>query len=150
MVCDGSAYNVDDYPTLYAILMTIDETIRTTWGDADWETTFNVPNLSGQFLRGVGAEEPLGLHSEAGLPDITGEFLMMGNGSTQKFIAGGVGRGAFYTGSNTWGKVDAYTQAGNTNRSTGMFMAASRSNPIYGKSDTVMPDSVAVKYIIKT
>ncbi|MET3590390.1 microcystin-dependent protein [Bartonella silvatica] len=42
--CDGRSYSRDKYRTLFA-------TIGTMWGSGD-ETTFNVPDLRGMFLRG--------------------------------------------------------------------------------------------------
>ena len=40
--CDGSSYYQEQYPTLYS-------KIGTLYGGADW--SFNVPNLSGRFIR---------------------------------------------------------------------------------------------------
>ena len=45
LLCDGSAVSRTTYATLYAV-------IGTTWGTGDNSTTFNVPDLRGQFLRG--------------------------------------------------------------------------------------------------
>ncbi|WP_375666701.1 phage tail protein [Bartonella sp. TT121SHDZB] len=43
--CDGRSYSRDKYRTLFA-------TIGTMWGQGGDETTFNVPDLRGMFLRG--------------------------------------------------------------------------------------------------
>lgn len=45
LLCDGSAVSRTTYATLYAV-------IGTTWGAGDTTTTFNVPDLRGQFVRG--------------------------------------------------------------------------------------------------
>lgn len=45
LLCDGSAVSRTTYATLYGV-------IGTTWGAGDTTTTFNVPDLRGQFLRG--------------------------------------------------------------------------------------------------
>jgi microcystin-dependent protein len=45
LLCDGSAVSRTTYADLYAA-------IGTTWGAGDTTTTFNVPDLRGQFLRG--------------------------------------------------------------------------------------------------
>lgn len=45
LLCDGSAVSRTTYADLYAV-------IGTTWGVGDSSTTFNVPDLRGQFLRG--------------------------------------------------------------------------------------------------
>lgn len=42
--CDGSEVGRAEYPTLFSVIGTI-------WGSGDGETTFNVPNLNGRFLR---------------------------------------------------------------------------------------------------
>ena len=46
LVCDGSAVNRSTYPDLFSA-------IGTMYGAGDGSTTFNLPNYSGQFLRGV-------------------------------------------------------------------------------------------------
>ncbi|WP_158944628.1 phage tail protein [Granulicella sp. S190] len=43
--CDGRALNAADYPDLYAAL-------GNTWGTTNIGTTFKIPDLRGQFLRG--------------------------------------------------------------------------------------------------
>ncbi|WP_292418961.1 phage tail protein [Mesorhizobium sp.] len=60
LLCDGSAYDIDDYPNLYAA-------IGTQYG-GDGETSFNVPDLTNAFVVGAGsrsAEPP----QTAGGPD---------------------------------------------------------------------------------
>lgn len=46
LVCDGKAYSRTDYAELFA-------KIGTTFGAGDGSTTFNVPDLRGQFIRGL-------------------------------------------------------------------------------------------------
>jgi microcystin-dependent protein len=48
MLCDGSSLNTSEYPELYVVLGNL-------YGGND--TTFNLPDLSGQFLRGIGADD---------------------------------------------------------------------------------------------
>ena len=45
LVCDGSAVSRTDYAGLFA-------TIGTVWGHGDQITTFNLPDLRGEFVRG--------------------------------------------------------------------------------------------------
>lgn len=45
LLCDGSAVSRTTYAALFSV-------ISTTWGIGDGSTTFNVPDLRGQFLRG--------------------------------------------------------------------------------------------------
>lgn len=54
LACDGSTYAITDFPILAEVLEKIDAATRATWGGADWTTTFNVPDLRGEFLRGTG------------------------------------------------------------------------------------------------
>jgi microcystin-dependent protein len=51
LLCDGSAISRTTYATLYAV-------IGTTWGAGDTTTTFNVPDLRGQFVRGYDDRAP--------------------------------------------------------------------------------------------
>lgn len=55
LACDGGTYAVADYKALYDKLVLLPSETRATWGNADWVTEFNVPNLQGEFLRGSGA-----------------------------------------------------------------------------------------------
>ncbi|WP_292303273.1 tail fiber protein [Mesorhizobium sp.] len=48
LLCDGSAYDIDDYPNLYAA-------IGTQYG-GDGQTTFNVPDLTNAFVVGAGSQ----------------------------------------------------------------------------------------------
>lgn len=45
LLCDGSAVSRTTYATLFAAISTV-------WGTGDGSTTFNLPDLRGQFLRG--------------------------------------------------------------------------------------------------
>jgi len=48
LVCDGSAVSRSTYSDLHTA-------IGTTWGSGDGNTTFNLPDLEGAFLRGTGS-----------------------------------------------------------------------------------------------
>ena len=45
LICNGQAIRRDQYPLLF-------EAIGTTWGAGDGATTFNLPDLRGEFIRG--------------------------------------------------------------------------------------------------
>lgn len=49
LVCDGAEISRTQSAALFAA-------IGTSWGDGDGSTTFNLPDLSGRFLRGVDAD----------------------------------------------------------------------------------------------
>ncbi|WP_208441737.1 phage tail protein [Bartonella raoultii] len=46
LLCDGKEYSRNAYASLFAVL-------GETWGKGDGQTTFNVPDLRGMFLRGL-------------------------------------------------------------------------------------------------
>lgn len=91
-----------------------------------------LPDYRNRFLEGSGAA---GTVMEAGLPNITGWICggwMSGSGSFQNagyVYASGDGRG--YPSSDS------------------CIFNASRSSPIYGRSTTVQPPAVTVRYFIK-
>lgn len=105
--------------------------------------TNGTPDLRGRFLEGTGTNT--GEFKEAGLPNITGSFGIQ-DGYDWNGINGW--SGALYRGSYAGspdgrggGSSDAWYYYG---------FDASRSNPIYGRSDTVQPKSYTVFYIMKT
>lgn len=53
LLCDGSAVSRTDYSALFAV-------IGTSFGAGDGSTTFNVPDLRGEFLRGAGTNSHTG------------------------------------------------------------------------------------------
>lgn len=68
LLCDGSAVSRTAYPELFAA-------IGTVWGEGDGSSTFNVPDLRGFFLRGVGGNSAA-LAAEQGdaIRNITGNI----------------------------------------------------------------------------
>ena len=117
--CNGQPVP-DSYPDLKALMPT-------------------VPNYQGRFLEGSATP---GEVKEAGLPNITGHWdNAYGNWNAQSTS------GALYSGTARHG-----TQVGRNwgAAHTWKFMLdASKANPVYGKSETVQPPAVTVKYIIK-
>lgn len=96
--------------------------------------TSNLPNLDGRFLEGNNAQ-PMRF-KEAGLPEITGTFGVDSNSH-------GAFSGAFSYAGGARG-----ASGGSSNNSKALF-EASKSNPIYGSSETVQPASYTVRYYIK-
>ena len=47
LICDGTAVSRSTYANLFAVL-------STTWGNGDGSNTFNIPDLRGAYLRGIG------------------------------------------------------------------------------------------------
>lgn len=65
--CDGSIYNIADYPLLAALFNSEFGSANVYGGDGT--TTFAVPNLQGEFIRGAGANS----HSNQGSGGSVGE-----------------------------------------------------------------------------
>ncbi len=125
---DGAEVGRETYPDLFAA-------IGTVFGEGDGETTFNLPDLIGRFPQG--SARP-GQRVQAGLPNITGKFRA-------KAAAGEIPGGAFYGIGNIGGgssdnSAPNYEEIG---------FDASKSNLIYGASDTVQPAALTLLACIK-
>ena len=137
LVCDGSAVGRTTYPELYAV-------IGTTYGEGDGETTFNLPNKIGRF--GQGSLTP-GQYIEAGSPNIKGS---LGHLYRDYGLTDGGGQSdtdsALY-----WENTKSAVTGIGTNTAYGYnpIFDASRSNPIYGNSDTVQPPALTLLPCIK-
>lgn len=88
--CNGAAISRATYGTLFA-------SIGTNYGAGDGATTFNLPDLRGEFLRGadrgrgVDAGRVIGSAQGDAIRNITGEFV----GYDKDGDSGGVWKGAF-------------------------------------------------------
>lgn len=139
LICNGAAVNRTTYADLFAV-------IGTTYGSGDGSTTFNVPNLTDKFIQGSGTA---GSVKNAGLPNITGNISPNTyDDSTWLNIS------PSYTGAlkprNTnikTAKLTNYETISNNNG--GISFDASRSSSIYGKSSTVQPPALTMRYYIK-
>lgn len=137
LLCDGSAVSRTGYAALYAV-------IGTTYGAGDGSTTFNLPNLVDKFIQGNAKS---GTVKAAGLPNITGsvtvrQYVPIGNnfnGGALKGVAGDDDTNA----ANVCGLSSAKHGRGF------IYLDASQCNSIYGKSTTVQPPALTMKYIIK-
>lgn len=127
LVADGASYPTADYPDLYAVIG------NTYGGDS---TNFNVPNLVDKFIQGSTIS---GTEKEAGLPNITGTFYH--DPSVKLSLSGAFS----YTGGSS---INLQNDAANKNSGYVSF-DASKSNPIYGNSNTVQPPALTMVYIIK-
>ena len=131
LVCDGSAISRAAYPELYAV-------IGTLYGAGDGTTTFNLPNKLGRV--GQGSLTP-GKKIEAGLPNISGTLP-----SVKLGVFFGSASGAFNSQSGASSELLASTGSGKV---VNTDFDASRSNPIYGASNTVQPPALTVFPCIK-
>ena len=136
LLCSGQEVAIADYPELYAVIGSLE------CCQSENKGMFKIPDLRDKFLEGANGN--LGTVKEAGLPNITGSF----NSAINDYRVGEKisAKGAF-TGST--GSVDGTATGTNCVRETVMSFDASRSNSIYGKSDTVQPPALTVNYVIK-
>lgn len=109
------------------------------YSSGDGSSTFRTPLLCA-YATGVADNSKIGTFKEAGLPNITG-----GTGVHLAQSGTHGGEGAFYWGNHN-GKV---VGASGNNQTEGLMFDASRSNPIYGNSDTVTPDTMYGVWVIK-
>lgn len=125
LFCGGAVVSRETYDKLFAV-------IGTTYGAGNGKTTFQLPNLTNKFIMGNGTA---GIIKTAGLPNITGTF----------------GGSNFYgpTGAFTVSKTGTDIDEGSGPFNRGFTFNASKSNSIYGKSTTVQPPAVTMRFYIK-
>lgn len=129
LVCDGQAVSKTKYAELYKI-------VGNLYGESGSEDTFLLPDLRDKFVQGANGN--LGTSKDAGLPNITGKFYQDRNATL------GVS-GAF-----TYESGNQVNLANDTPTNSGLIaFDASKSNSIYGNSNTVQPPSVCLAFIIK-
>lgn len=134
LLCDGTTYNTAEYPNLFQV-------IGYTYGGSG--STFKVPDFIGKTFWG-GDTTNVGTMLEAGLPNIKGRTYGEGGGSTVYPY-----KGAFWQPSNTTQYPRGFGSASTDNDNRQVLFDASRSNPIYGNSDTVQPPAIQMMFIIK-
>ncbi|MES2726785.1 MAG: phage tail protein [Bacteroidota bacterium] len=140
MLCDGSTLSASQYPELYAAL----GGLYGSYGSGD-DTKFNLPDLRGQFLRGIGTDEA----SAEGRTSAPGGTTN-GVGSTQKDALQihehkySQPTGVLFQGNEGIGNATV-----NDNAFTGE--PTSRSNPssVHVSQYETRPTNVFVNYLIK-
>ena len=145
LLCQGQFVSRTKYAALFAV-------IGTTFNlpsDTD-VTQFRIPDLRYRFPEGAGTTNHVGTKYQPGLPDIQGSVII---GENRVTSSGGASRltaasGAFNAKNHT---TNSYTGSGTSTASmpaTLEFKASSYSG-IYGNSNTVQPQALALNYIIK-
>jgi microcystin-dependent protein len=138
LLCNGQAISRNDYSELFNL-------IGTSFGSGDGETTFNVPDYRGKFLRGLGGNSAADIYTTQveGLPNIEGSIAATALYNT---LGNEIADGAFYFG-------DAITEQESAGSDEYMqhkiCFDASRANNIYGASQHVTPVNQAVNWFIK-
>lgn len=120
--------------TTYAALFKI---LGGTYGLNPTAGTFGLPNLIGKFIQGG---ENAGTLKNAGLPDLHGEiwrsYISTANGASGVFTQSGDAA----SGGLSSGTSQAYAL---------FFNASQYNNNIYGKSSTVQPPALTMRFYIK-
>lgn len=130
LVCNGQTISRTEYEELF-------EVIGTKYGEGDRSTTFQLPDLMERFVEG-GTD--VGTKKEAGLPNITGKrnnIAHWGDSDSDE--------GAYAVKNPYISRVSNY----DTGTGTPLAFDASKSNPIYGNSETVQPASLTLLPIIR-
>ena len=145
LVCDGSEVSKTDYADLF-------EVIGDTYGTATDTSKFKLPDLRDKFVQG--ANDNLGTSKDAGLPNVTGQvgyLKAIDDGNYNESIS--LREGCFKNSKNMTTTPPAQSVRNSTqditNRTGTIVFDASKSNAIYGNSDTVQPPSICLTFIIK-
>lgn len=143
LLCDGTAYSRSDYGALFAI-------IGEYWGEGDGNTSFNVPDLRGMFLRGA----DMGTSNDPDTDTRTGGSDNEMIGSRQEDAFQGHAHNAVYRNSNGGGTSNDYgIKSGNLEKTDGTLGVGDVLE--YGAYGTpratteTRPANVYVNYIIK-
>lgn len=132
LMCDGASYSRTAYASLFAV-------IGTAFGDGDGSTTFNVPDLRGEFLRGldggrgVDAGRTLGSDQLDAFQNFTGKF------GIRQTAGASAPTGPFQSTSGL---------SGSDNRETGSVVTFDPSR-VARTAEETRPRNVAVNHIIK-
>ena len=116
--------------------------------------TDGTPDLRDRFLMGTANAGDLDTYKSAGLPNITGKLPLATH--TGRLTTWGYVTGPFYV-EKRWedlvrehfGDTADFHESDRWSDVEGGGFDASRSNPVYGNSDTVMPNSYVVYYIMR-
>ena len=147
LLCNGQEVAITEFPILYNIIGTLEGC------QSENEGMFKVPDLRGRFLEGANGN--LGKRIEAGLPNIEGEVGYINSISEGDYrYAINYQKGCFIKSTNMVSDPPAEmslpANIPDKEGKTGVVVLdANDSNPIYGNSGTVQPNSICVNYIIK-
>lgn len=152
LACDGTVYNIVDYPTLAAYFAVQFEAADYFGGDADNDGTFAMPDLRGEFLRGTGtnSHENQGSGANVGAHQDGTEHVDFRYDSSNKWV-GGFARansGANLGANKTDSSVDAVSEL------CLLAGASIDTNPSWTQNRmityTSRPTNTSVLYCIKT
>lgn len=115
------------------------------YSSGNGSTTFRMPRIVG-YVKGASSLSEAGAYTKEGLPNITGTFDIVANSQTSGWKLNTHNTGAFYGIEVSSAQVFAEAVE-NTNGGTSYSgFDASRSNPIYGNSSHVTPETSVVLF----
>ena len=138
LLCDGRTVSRTTYADLFNV-------IGTAYGTGDGSTTFNVPNFQNKTFWG-GNSSSVGTVKDAGLPNITGDFIIRLHANANLAIWNTYGS---FTSSTYNQSSQSIPKDATLQNMQQISFNASKSNSIYGKSTTVQPPAIVVQVIIK-
>ena len=127
-----------EYPELWEFAQS-NELVGKLFGSGDGSTTFTVTDIRDSFIKIANSDANTGIHTNAGLPNITGTTILTG-------VEGISAQGVFSVGGRNYGRNGGHENYTMTNT---LNFSASGSNTIYGNSNTVTPDNWGLKIILK-
>lgn len=133
LLCNGAEISRLTYAHLFAA-------IGTSYGEGDGVNTFNLPDLTARFIMG---DTIAGQTKAAGLPEISGRAILYQYSGWNESTNGA------FTATLTGGGTTSNQGEVLNMRDTYFDFNASKSNSIYGASDTVQPPALTMRYIIK-
>lgn len=137
-LCQGQAISRITYADLFAV-------IGTSFGAGDGSTTFNIPDLRGEFLRGAGTNS----HSGQGDGGAVGEHQ---NGTTVSTSIMGNGYGVIYNMANGFVDNSTYDKWVGNSGNTYLHNTSGQETESYGTrigTGKARPTNTSVNYIIK-
>ena len=163
VICDGATYNTTDFagtenigrlledgkiPYLsladYATALATNGSVGVFGWDGANTTAFRVPSLNDIFIE-TGTAAQIGDYIAPGLPNITGDAYNTNANAGSLYLNSK--SGAFKSGSRSSAKYPSPLNNGDSNTSLGFD--ASLSNPIYGNSVTVQPNTVRYRAMVQ-
>lgn len=148
LLCNGQEILRSEYQSLF-------DTIGTNYGEGDGETTFNVPDLRGVFLRGldngrgIDNERVIGSTQNSSAPNIGGVVLGVEGGGYPLNTRPDAANGAFWWDTSTYTGI-IHDGSGHTSNTYALKMDASRNSEVYSNEvNEIRPINVAINYIIK-
>ena len=138
LIINGQKVYQTDYPRLYTYLLNLG-TLQS--GTDETGAYVTLPPADGRFFEATTKPSKVGTLVEAGLPNITGAFS-----NSYRGIVGST-EGAFTN--ESWNRFRDWGASGDVDNYDGAAFDASRSNQLFGQSQSVQPSSMMALPCIK-